>query len=257
PYVEVVDIAAADTGFWYFKDSFGTVYVDEAYPGSSRKKGEIGDLAYRNEAGSYNPNYYSPGTYTTRYTFKLHPPLEYDDEDAHLNLKLAREHMAYKKVTLVFEDADYIDKFYPHPPYLKVSQEGGRIVVSGSSGEDELLEIEVVMSISALSAIDGFPKRVENVRTKTVNANRNTSLQYGFVLALAYATPLLSLLMPFALYWVYNLYGREREYTVPRYLSTVPNRDRKPWLVNQVFTKGAYDYDDDGFYATLLDLHLR
>ena len=56
PYVELVDIEAADTGFWYIEDSLGAVYVDETYPGSSRKKGEIGDLAYRNEAGSYNPN---------------------------------------------------------------------------------------------------------------------------------------------------------------------------------------------------------
>ncbi|MBC8497367.1 DUF2207 domain-containing protein, partial [Candidatus Bathyarchaeota archaeon] len=257
PYVELVKLEAAATGFGYFKDSLGTIYVDETYPGSSIYKQEIGNLAYRNEAGSYNPDYYRPGTYTTRYTFKLHPPLEYDDEDAHFNLMLAREHMAYQKATLGLGDAGYIQKFYTHPPYLKVSREGGRIVVSGSSGEDELLEVEMVMSLSALSAIDGFPQRVENVRTKTVNANRNTSLQYGFVLALAYLIPLLSLLMPFLLYGVYNLYGREREYTVPEYLSTIPNRERKPWLVNQVFTKGAYDYDDDGFYATLLDLHVR
>ncbi len=45
--------------------------------------------------------------------------------------------------------------------------------------------------------------------------------------------------------------------TVPTYLSTVPNRSRKPWLVNLVFRKDVFDFDEDGFYATLLDLHMR
>jgi len=174
PYVELVDIEAADTGFWYFKDSLGTISVDETYPGSSRHVQEIRDLAYRNEAGSYNPNYYSPGTYTTRYTFKLHPPLEYDDDDAHLNLMLARDHMAYEEVTLIFENADYIDTLYSHPISYKVSKEGDRIVVTGSSGEDELIEVEMLIDLDALEAMDGFPTRVEGVRFRTVVANIDT-----------------------------------------------------------------------------------
>ncbi len=44
---------------------------------------------------------------------------------------------------------------------------------------------------------------------------------------------------------------------MPRYLSTVPNRERRPWLVNQIFKSDALDYDADGFYATILDLHRR
>jgi len=63
--------------------------------------------------------------------------------------------------------------------------------------------------------------------------------------------------MPALLYAAYHIFGREKEYTVPRYLSFVPNADRKPWVVNQIFKGQALDYDDEGFYATLLDLHLK
>ena len=45
PYVELGDIEAADTGFWYYKDSFGVVYVDGSHPGSSRHVSTIRDLA--------------------------------------------------------------------------------------------------------------------------------------------------------------------------------------------------------------------
>jgi len=40
-------------------------------------------------------------------------------------------------------------------------------------------------------------------------------------------------------------------------LSYVPNRERKPWVVNLVFKSDALDFDENGFYATLLDLHRR
>jgi len=174
PYVELVDIEAAETGFWYYEDSLGAVYVDETYPESSRHVQQIRELAYSNEAGSFNPNYYSPGTYTTRYTFRLHPPLEYDDEVGHLNLMLARNHMAYEEVTLIFEDADYIDTLYPHPTSYKVSKEGDRIIVTGSSGEDELIEVEMLIDLDTLETMDGFPTRMEDVRFRTVVANIDT-----------------------------------------------------------------------------------
>jgi uncharacterized membrane protein len=44
---------------------------------------------------------------------------------------------------------------------------------------------------------------------------------------------------------------------VPKYLSTVPNPDRKPWYVNLVYNKGMLKFDENGFYATLLDLDTR
>jgi uncharacterized membrane protein len=98
---------------------------------------------------------------------------------------------------------------------------------------------------------------VENVRQKTIDANRIVQLQHIAAISYFYGSRILLLVIPLSLYGIYYLYGREKDYTVPRYLSTVPNEDRKPWVVNQVFEDTALDYDDNGFYATLLDLHMR
>ena len=65
------------------------------------------------------------------------------------------------------------------------------------------------------------------------------------------------LLVPFLFIVIYNRYGREKQFTVPAYLSTVPNPALKPWQVNLLFKDAAIEFDQDGFYATLLDLHRR
>lgn len=44
---------------------------------------------------------------------------------------------------------------------------------------------------------------------------------------------------------------------MPAYLSTLPGNSLKPWQVNLLFTNDAVDYDENGYYATLLDLHKR
>jgi len=61
---------------------------------------------------------------------------------------------------------------------------------------------------------------------------------------------------PLLLIVLYLLFGRERRYTVPKTLSTVPAK-RKPWLVNMIFKDDPYEFDSNGFYATLLELHKR
>ncbi|UCD44646.1 MAG: DUF2207 domain-containing protein [Candidatus Bathyarchaeota archaeon] len=254
PNVEMVNVEPPEGALAYYKDHSGTVYVGGLGNAYSR---EIRSLAYDNEAGAFNPNYYPPGRYTVSYTFIVHPPIEHDDTHAHLNLKLAGEHMRYDQVTITFQDAEDIIEVYPHPPNLEVERQGSSIVVTGSSEEDELLEVELLMNREALNRLEGFPEDVANVKTRTENANSATNLKYGAATALRYGAQAFAIVMPALIYIVYYRYGREREYTVPRYLSYVPNRERKPWLVNQVFVKGVLDYDDDGFYATILDLHMR
>jgi len=134
----------------------------------------ISSLAYSNEVGSFKPDYYDPGRYTVQYTFDIHPPLEYDDDTGHLNLMFASEHIPYRSVIIVFEDSEYIDALYPHPISYKVSKEDNRIVVTGSSGEDELIEVEMLIDLDALEAMDGFPTWVEGVRFRTMIANIDT-----------------------------------------------------------------------------------
>ncbi|NIQ34097.1 MAG: DUF2207 domain-containing protein, partial [Nitrososphaeria archaeon] len=68
-------------------------------------------------------------------TFKIHPPLEYDENLCHLNLKLASEHIPYKHVTIIIEDAEYVESVYPHPPSLKQVNAGDKIAYQGSVAE--------------------------------------------------------------------------------------------------------------------------
>ena len=94
-----------------------------------------------------------------------------------------------------------------------------------------------------------FPRQVSDVKGKTLSAQGS---DYDLLLPLR----ALILLFPFALLAVYYRFGREKRYIVPKTLSYVPSK-RKPWLVNLVFKGDAFDFDKDGFYATLLDLHRR
>ena len=174
PYIEPLEIEAASGAIGYYKDYTGWVSVNEPCKDNLTLINTIRSQAYSNEVGSFKPDYYDPGRYTVQYTFNVHPPLEYDDEDGHLNLKLVDEHIPYSSVIIVFEDSEYIDALYPHPISYKVSKEGDRIVVTGSSGEDELIEVEMLIDLDALEAMDRFPTRVEGVRFRTVTANRNT-----------------------------------------------------------------------------------
>ena len=63
--------------------------------------------------------------------------------------------------------------------------------------------------------------------------------------------------VPIILIYLYYRYGREKMFTVPEYLSTIPNPSLKPWQVNLLFKDDALDFDEDGYYATLLELHRR
>ena len=62
---------------------------------------------------------------------------------------------------------------------------------------------------------------------------------------------------PFLFLLLYVVHGREKDETVPAYLSEVPNPSRKPWLVNLVFGNDVFESTDGAFYATVLDLQRR
>jgi uncharacterized membrane protein len=215
----------------------------------------IDSLAEFNEAGCYYAPRFAVGSYDISYEFKIFPPIEYDSSYDHLNLMLASVHVPYQKVTVVLEDASYISAVYAHPPSLKVTHEGNRYVITGSAAEDELVEVELLMA--AGSDFPGFYSPVSDVKGKTESANFWYSLGYNAATWAGYAGYAAVLLAPVLVYLIWSRHGREEDVTVPTYLSTVPNRKRKPWLVNLVFRKDAFDFDEDGFYATLLDLHMR
>ena len=216
PYIEPLIINPTIGAQGYFKDYQGHV---EVQPYSDLAYNAILNLAFKNEVGSYDGYYYDTGLYTVSYVFQLHPPIEYDDEAAHINLKLANEHISYSKVTIILENTGYIRNVYPHPPSYNTEKIGDQIIISGSSNENELIEIEFLMDLNAVDQFDGFPNRIEGVTSKTVNANSMTSLQYQFASLFYNLVPALVIMMPFIIYYIYHRYGREEEYTVPSYLS--------------------------------------
>jgi uncharacterized membrane protein len=257
PYVMVLGVGGPPGAVGYILNYAFEPFILSSSGGSPSDYWDLLMLAEANEAGVLNPERFNPGVYQVDFIFDVHPPLEFDEDVGHLNLMLADEHLEYREVEIVLADADYIQKVYPHPPSLQVEMRGEDIVLTGRSGKDMLLEVEMLVDLGALGGFDGFQSRVDDVRVSTMRANSAYSMEYTVALLLKDGARALALLTPLLLYAVYYRYGREREYTVPRYLSTVPNRERRPWLVNQIFKSDALDYDADGFYATILDLHRR
>jgi len=255
-YIEPVSINPPLDAVAYAKDQYGDVTIMTPGADSWYVETYIDSLAEYNEAGCFYASYFPAGSYNIDYTFKIHPPIEYDSQYDHLNLMLANVHIPYQQVRVVIENADYVYAVYAHPPSLKVTREGGSIVITGSAAEDELVEVEMLLYPDS-HGIDGFYSPVSDVKGKTEGANFWYSLQYYAATWLGYLGIVSVFAVPVLLYFLWSRHGREEDATVPTYLSTVPNKKRKPWLVNLVFRKDIFDFDEDGFYATLLDLHMR
>jgi uncharacterized membrane protein len=257
PYIEPLTIDAAPNAIGYAKDYLGSLQIEAPFQDDPSVRSTIAALAERSEVGSFRPDRYPPGTYTVAFTFQIHPPLERDAEWAHLNLQLANRHLPYHSVEVIFTNANYIHAIYPHPPSFQVTRDQNQIVVTGSSRENELVEMEMLIDRDAVNGLMGFPRSVPNIEATTVSANQLGTIQFYGALVSQYVGQIFVLLFPLLFYMLYARYGRERDYTVPRYLSVVPNPSRKPWVVNQIFEDTALDFDDNGLYATMLDLHRR
>lgn len=249
PYVEVLDVKPPEGTVKYVKDYRGVVWAD-------RYSQEIRSLAEFNEAGCFNPDRFEKGKYRVRYVFKLHPPVEYDGSLCHLNLKLADKHIPYLKVEFTVEPGSLVEDVYPHPPSFKVTR-GENVRVEGASGGDELLEVELLLKPTVLDSMDSFVEMVGDVRSTTAQANLVCTIQYLLLEGLRNGVRVMVLAVPLILILVYVKHGVEKDVTVPEYLSFIPNRERKPWIVNLMFKRDALDFDEDGFYATLLDLHMK
>jgi hypothetical protein len=130
----------------------------------------ITGTAEKSEVGIYNPAYFQAGTYTVTYRYDLHPPVEYDDEHAHLNIRLVNEHVPYRDLSITYPEHS-VAEIYPHPPGLRVDRTGGNYVISGRLAADEILGLELLLSRDALQELDGFPAFVSDVAGKTRAAN--------------------------------------------------------------------------------------
>ena len=254
PHIEFLGMTAPPGTVGYVKNLENEVRT-AAGNASSSDLAIIRDLAFANEVGIYNPDYFAPGTYTVEYRYRVRPPIEYDEKWAHLNLKLVDEHVPYRDLRIILPFAGDIEEVYTHPPTLNIKRTAEAVIITGSTSQDDALNVELVLDPAFIERVGGFPEYVPDVRQKTADANRWPAILYGAAGVLHSLSILLVLAMPFILLGVYLRYGREKQFTVPEYLSFTPNTDLKPWQVNLLFKGDALEFDDDGFYATVLDLH--
>ena len=165
-HVELLAIDPPSGTIPYIKDWKNNVKIlnEDAYAAS-----DIQSLAMQNEVGCYKQNRFSAGTYEINYIFKIRPPLEYDEQYCHLNLKLADEHIPYKVVTIAIHDPDgFVHQIFPHSP-MEVKQEGDIWLLTGTSNKDELLEVEMLLSPEVMNVMEGFPSYVSDIEEKTIS----------------------------------------------------------------------------------------
>ncbi len=254
PHIEFIGMTAPPGTIGYVRDSSGEVRT-AAGSANPQEIATIRSLALDNEVGIFNPGYFAPGTYTVEYRYLVRPPVEYDDRWAHLNLKLVDEHVPFRDVRIVLPFAGDIEEIYTYPPTLRIERTAEAIVITGSLPQDDALNVEMILVPAFIKKVGGFGTFVPDVQQEATDANRWPPILYaaaGFLYGLAI---LLVLAMPFILLGVYIRYGREKPFTVPEYLSFTPNTALKPWQVNLLFKGDPLEFDDNGFYATVLDLH--
>ena len=129
--------------------------------------------------------------------------------------------------------------------------------ITGSAAADENVAVELLTKTDGLSGIPGFRSEVADLKSKTESGSFWYNLPYFAANLLNILAKVAVILVPLFLIALYYWYGREKSFTVPEYLSTIPNPALKPWQVNLLFKDDALDFDEGGYYATLLDLHRR
>lgn len=255
PYIEFVGMEAPPGTVGYMKDASGAVIL--ARGNNPEYSAFIRSMAEPSEVGIYTPEYFPEGTYTVSYRYVLHLPIEYDQRDAHLNLRLVNSHVPYRDLEIVLPSR-YAREVFPHPPSLSVSRQGDTVVLRGKVAADEVVGIETLFDAADARLLPGFPSFAEDVRRETVAANPPYLLFPLYCAWGLYAIGILMVILtPILLILLYRKYGMEKAFTVPEYLSFTPDPAMKPWAVNLLFKGDAIDFDQDGYYATLLDLHRR
>ncbi|HUT39609.1 MAG TPA: DUF2207 domain-containing protein, partial [Methanoregula sp.] len=256
PSVEINSATPPTGTVAYAKDDTGIVIVYGDFP-STGSKSTISQLALTNEAGIFKPDYFNAGQYTAGYTYLLHPPIEYDSTTTHLNLKFAgANHIPYRTIKITVP-AGSVQQVFVYPPSMSAVKSGDTYLITGSAAENENVAVEILAGPSGFDQVPGYRTEVADLAGKTSSGSFWYNAIYTLSYLLNYLAKAAVILVPLLFLIIYNRYGREKSFTVPEYLSTIPNPALKPWQVNLLFKGDALDFDEDGYYATLLDLHRR
>jgi uncharacterized membrane protein len=264
PNIEFLSIKCSGGGIPYLSDYQGYLVL---YPGPQSLGTIVNPVktiptstpgVQKNEVGCYFPDGIPRGDYTVEYKFLIHPPTECHSGLCHVNLMLADQHIPYDIVNIkILDPENSIKTFYVHVPDYSVSRQQWGYLVTGRSWKNGLIEIEYVYQDN-LYNLPGYKKTVSfDVLSKTESENnwylrKYNAMKYSsqFILGVNLAFPAIAVL-------IYLWKGREKSYTVPEYLSYVPNKERKPWTVNLIFHGDSFTIDNNALFATILDLERR
>ncbi len=250
PFVEVIN--ENGTSDSYVKDFRGKLYGKFT---SERSRKTALFYGRPNEVGIVDPDIFPPGDYKLNATYNLYPPIHTDGRFYHLNFKLAGFHVPYRNVVIeIVPEKTKIVEVFSHMKEFSVERENGKVVVRGRAPQNSLVEVEL---LTLPFSTYGFPRHVSDVKGKTERANRIPMLLHTLSNVLILFLKTLLILLPPALVFIYLKFGREKDFTVPRFLSFIPNPERKPYEVNLLFTGDAAQGNENGFYATVLDLMRR
>ena len=252
PYIKAEKVYSKD-GITYLKDFMDNVFLF----GSNDRFiiSRVKSKAYTNEVGIINLDYFKEGYYNLNVEYTLFPPVQVDKEYLHLNLSLAsKEHKPYKSVEIrIYDPKNLILDIYPHMPDFSVDKTDYGYYIKGKSIND-IVEIEFLMRKAPISP---FEKPDFDILQKTEDANYNYSLWVMFVKLMKFLVVILLILSPAFVYYIYQKYGKEKFFVVPEYISFIPNKKRKPYVVNLLFKGDATLSDVDGLSATLIDMYRR
>jgi uncharacterized membrane protein len=234
---------------WYVKDYYGNVYGDL----DKNAENFVRQKAFKNEVGIVQPSYFTKGFYNLSTRYILYPPIETDGNFMHINLKLAQKHIPYTKIKITVKDSkNSIVEIFPHIPVYSIRRSEEKWIIEGKSKEDGLVEVEILANYYP---VEGFFRKHPDVYTDAIQANKILHIKLLNFMKLVLTAFLI--FSPVLFLAFYRKYGREKRYTIPKFLSFIPEEKRKPYLVNMLFHGDATVGDENGFYATLLDLHIR
>ena len=163
------------------------------------------------------------GQYTAGYTYVVHPPIEYDATTTHLNFRFAgTTHIPYRHITITVP-ADGVTQIYAYPPTMTVEKSGDNYLITGSAAQDENVAVEMLTGPGGFGQIPGSRNEVPDLAGKTASGSFWTDAPYTLAYLLSWLAKIAVILVPLLLILIYNRYGREKTFTVPEYLSTIPN----------------------------------
>ncbi len=254
-YVQILGIATPPGSVGFFNDNGGNTTI---LRGTKEDETVFAGLyRLKNSAGVFNRDKFPGGETTVGYLFRIFPLIEFDDKYAHLNLDISDTHVRFRNINLTFTGAN-ITKVRARPPNLVVKRINGGFEVTGDVLADEELGVDILFNNQVLKSLPGYA-----IYTPGVYILKDASYPFYNAIPRPLSTLLLYLgiiwliALPFLFIIIYRRFGKEKPVTVPEFVCLTPDRSLKPWQVNLIFKNDAVDFDEDGFNATLFDLHRR